>query len=98
MEKNPRHLGLLQKVYEFCEKYRLSHDVADTRLIMHNGLRTMALENRMDSITNKEEAAEKHYVEVSVYYMNEFMTTGPFTPEQLNDLANIGTEIKFASK
>lgn len=95
MERNPRHLGLLQKVYEFCDKYHLSHDIADTRLIMHNGLRIMALDNKIDSITNKEKANEKHYIEVSIYYMNEFMTSGPFTPEQLKDLGDIGTEIKF---
>lgn len=96
MEKNPRHIGLLQKVYSFCEKYRLSHDVADVRLIMLNGLRTLALENKMLSITEPD--TNNHYVNVTVYYMGEFMTHGPFTPEQLNDLSNLGTEIKFESE
>ena len=97
METNPRHIGLPEKVYEFCEKHHLSHDDADTRLIMLNGLRTMALKNRMDVIINKEEADEKHYIKVSVYYRNEFMTTGQFTPDQLKDLSELGPDIKFKS-
>lgn len=95
METNPRHIGLLQQVYKFCEKYRLSRDVPDVKLILLNGLRTMALKNRMLSITEPDK--NNHHVNVAVYYMNEFMTKGPFTPDQLKDISELGPDIKFKS-
>ena len=95
MEKNPRHIGLLQQVYKFCDKYRLSCEVPDVKLILHNGLRTMALENKMLSISEPDK--NNHYVNVTVYCMDEFMANGPFTPEQLKDLSELGAVIKFES-
>ena len=95
MEKNPRHIGLLQQVYKFCEKYHLSCDIPDIKHILHNGLRTMVLNNKMLSISEPDK--NNHYVNVSVYCLDEFMVKGPFSPEQLKDLSELGTDIKFES-
>ena len=92
MEKNPRHIGLLQNIYKFCDKYNLSHDYADARLIMLNGLRNICLKNRLDQRSDK---TNKQYINVSVYFLNEFMCSGPLTPEQIKDVADVGTEVQF---
>lgn len=93
MKQNPRHLGLLQKVYGLCNKYSISHDVADIEMILRNGLTHMALTNKIDSLTD--EGKDKQYINVSVYFLGEHMASGPFTPTQLKDIGDIGSEIKF---
>lgn len=93
MNQNPRHLGLLQKIYIFCNKYHISHDFADAEMILRNGLAHMALTNKIDSITD--EGKDKQYVNVSIYFLGQHMSTGPFTPNQIKDIADIGSEIKF---
>lgn len=89
-----RHIGILQKAYEFCEKYNLSHDQNEPKDIMKNALSRLTLRNNLNKIT---EESGNHYVNVSVYYMDTFMVKGKFTPEQLTDLSNMGSVIKFES-
>lgn len=92
--ENSRHIGILQKAYEFCDKYNLSHDIPSVCITMKNALRTLGVQNKIDSMTSDE---DKHYVNVTIYCMGEYMTKGLFTPEQLLDLANMGSDIKFES-
>lgn len=91
MNKNPRHLGILQKVYIFCDKYNLSHDCANAKLIMLNGIRTLCLKNRLEQRVED----DGQLIKVSVYFLGEFMCTGLLTPAQIKDLSDIGSEIKF---
>ena len=95
METNPRHIGLLQQVYSFCDKYHLSKTLPDINHILKNGLRLMALDNRMNSMTEPE--MNDRLICVSIYYNDEFMSTGPFTPDQLKDISELGPDIKFKS-
>lgn len=91
MNKNPRHLGILQKIYVFCDKYNLSHDFANAKLIMLNGIRSLCLKNRLEQRVED----DGQLIKVSVYFLGEFMCTGLLTPEQIKDLSDIGSEIKF---
>lgn len=96
MERNSRHIGLLQNVYSFCKKYNISHDFPNVCHILSNGLRQMAFENKMLSISEPD--VNRHLVDVTICCLGKFIAKGPYTPEQLTDIANIGTEIKFESK
>lgn len=91
MNKNPRHLGILQKVYIFCDKYNLSHDFADAKLIMLNGIRSLCLKNKLEQRVED----DGQFIKVSVYFLGEFMCNGLLTPTQIKDLSDIGSEIKF---
>lgn len=91
MNKNPRHLGILQKIYIFCDKYNLSHDFADAKLIMLNGIRSLCLKNKLEQRVED----DGQFIKVSVYFLGEFMCNGLLTPTQIKDLSDIGSEIKF---
>lgn len=97
-EDNSRRIGILQKVYAFCDKYCMSHDKADPFFIMQNGLLKLVMKNKLDEVIKNEvypEGEPEHYVETSVYFLGEYVVSGPFTPKQLEDLAEIGSAISF---
>ena len=97
-DDNARRIGILQKVYAFCDKYEMSHDKADPFFIMQNGLMKLVMKNKLDEMIKGEICPNEepvHYVDTSVYFLGEYVVSGPFTPKQLEDLAEIGSAVSF---
>jgi hypothetical protein len=89
-----RQMALRQQINSFCAKYKYNADDHDIRAVLGRALREMSLSNFMDARTKD----DGHYVRVTVKFLGELIVhDGWFTPEQLKDLADIGSEIKFES-
>lgn len=85
-----RQLGLLQRVYNFCDKHHLSRDLNDPKELMSRSLKNMALRNYLSG-------SEGNMINVKITFLGEHIVTGKFTPDEIKDISDIGSEIKFIS-
>lgn len=91
---NTRQMALRQNINLFCKKYNFPAEGSDVKHLMKTVLENMSLSNFMDSRVNTDET----YVRATVTFLGDVVVSyGLFTPEQLKDLGNIGSEIKMKS-
>lgn len=89
MSEISRQLGLLQRVYNFCDKQHISTDLNDPKELVSRSLKNMALRNYLNGSDNM--------IKVKITFLGEDIVTGRFTPDEIKDISDIGSEIKFIS-
>lgn len=92
---NTRQMALRQNINIFCKKYDYPVGTSDIKHLMKTVLENISLSNFMDSRVNIDKEA---YVRATITFLGDVVVkNGFFTPEQLKDLGNIGSEIKMKS-
>lgn len=85
-------MALIQNVQSFCRKYKQSCDTAEVYLLMRRALESISVHNFYEHMINK----DLNFVKANITFLGKpIMRNGLFTPEQIKDLNDIGSEIKF---
>lgn len=93
---NPRHLGRIQRIHSFCEKYNLSrripYDSEDPIRLLIEAVQTLAIKNEFRRVgENKDEISYNKY---SISLNDEIIFCGYFTEEEANDITHVDPRLK----